>query len=84
MKLRPALLGIVLLTLLACSRLTLENYSKISMGMAYDDVVKLLGAPASCDDVIGVRSCKWGDDAHSVNVNFVGGKVLLFSSINLK
>jgi hypothetical protein len=69
--------------LLACSKLTQENYNKIAMGMTYDEVVALLGAPANCDDVMGVRSCKWGDDTHSVNVNFMGGKVLLYSSSNL-
>jgi hypothetical protein len=53
------------------------------MGMTYDEVVAVLGAPANCDDVMGVRSCKWGDDTHSVNVNFMGGKVLLYSSSNL-
>jgi hypothetical protein len=84
MRLKAAVALGSLLLLLACSKLTLENYNKLTMGMPYDDVVKLLGAPASCDDVMGVRSCKWGDDTHSVDVNFLGGKVLLFSSNNLQ
>ena len=83
MTVKTTLAMSLLLLLLACSKLTQENYNKIKMGMPYDEVVSLLGAPAKCDDVMGVRSCKWGDDTRSVNVNFVGGKVLLYSSSNL-
>jgi hypothetical protein len=74
----------LLLALLGCSQITLENYGKITVGMPYDDVTQLLGKPDQCDDVMGVRNCKWGDDKRYVNVSFVAGKVLLFSSSNLK
>lgn len=77
------LLGLVL-TMSGCSKLTLENYNKITMGMPYDEVVQLIGTPDRCDDVMGVRSCQWGDEKHSVHVNFLAGQVLLFSSSNLK
>lgn len=77
------LLGLVL-TMSGCSKLTLENYNKIAMGMPYDEVVQLIGTPDRCDDVMGVRSCQWGDEKHSVHVNFLAGQVLLFSSSNLK
>jgi hypothetical protein len=83
MKIQTVFAMGMLLSLLACSKLTQENYNKITMGMTYDEVVAALGAPAKCDDVMGVRSCKWGDDTRSVNVNFLGGKVLLYSSSNL-
>lgn len=80
-----AVLGLMLMLVLAgCGKLTLENYNKITMGMTYDEVTQLLGTPDSCDDLMGVRSCLWGDEQQSVNVNFVSGKVLLFSSSNLK
>lgn len=72
------------LVLLGCSKLTLENYNQLEAGMAYDDVTALLGKPAQCDDVLGVRNCTWGDETRSVSVSFVGGKVLLFSATNLK
>lgn len=74
----------LLLALLGCSKLTLENYGKITVGMDYDQVAQLIGEPERCDDVMGVRNCQWGDDARSVQVSFVGGKVLLFSSRNLR
>ena len=72
------------LVLLGCSKLTIENYNRIEAGMPYDEVTALLGKPAQCDDVLGVRNCTWGDETRSVSVSFVGGKVLLFSANNLK
>lgn len=84
MNIKTVLALPLLLTLLACSKLTLENYSKIETGMNYDEVTALIGEPAKCDDVMGIRNCTWGDESRSVNVSFVGGKVLLFASSNLK
>ena len=83
MQIRTAMAMTVML-LLGCSKLTLENYNKISMGMPYDEVAQLIGKPVSCDNLMGVRSCQWGDDSHAVRVNFVSGKVLLFSSSKLQ
>ena len=84
MKIRSVVAIGLLLTMLGCSKLTLENYSKITVGMPYDEVSQLIGPPDECDDVMGVRNCLWGDETRSVNVSFVAGKVLLFSSSNLK
>ena len=74
----------LLLALLGCSKLTLENYNKLAVGMSYDETVELLGEPDECDDIMGVRNCRWGDDRRAVQVSFVAGKVLLFSSSHLK
>jgi hypothetical protein len=74
----------LMLVLLGCAKVTLENYNKITMGMSYEEVTRLIGPPEQCDDLMGVRSCMWGDDTRSINVNFVSGKVLLFSSRNLQ
>lgn len=84
MKIRSVVTMGLLLTMLGCSKLTLENYSKITVGMQYDEVSRLIGPPDECDDVMGVRNCLWGDETRSINVSFVAGKVLLFSSNNLK
>jgi len=83
MKIRNLVAMSLLLVLLGCSRLSLENYNKITVGMPYDDVIQLIGKPDQCDDVMGVRNCKWGNDKRSVTVSFVANKVLLFSSSNL-
>lgn len=84
MQARSVVAITLLLAMLGCSKLTLENYSRIEPGMAYEEVVRLIGNPEQCDDVMGVRNCRWGDETRSVNVSFVGGKVLLFASSNLK
>lgn len=84
MPIRIAMAMTVMLLLLGCSQLTLESYHKISMGMPYDEVIQLIGKPDSCDDLMGVRRCQWGDDKHAARVNFVSGKMLLFSSSNLQ
>ncbi len=65
------------------SKLTQENYNKIGMGMGYDQVVDLIGKPDKCDDVMGIRSCHWGDGKTAVSISFAGDKVLLFSAENL-
>ncbi|HMM47657.1 MAG TPA: hypothetical protein PKC12_06725 [Thiobacillaceae bacterium] len=84
MNIRTLLTMALLLTTLGCSKLTLENYGKIDTGMSYDEVVALIGQPDRCDDVLGVRNCKWGDEKRSAAVSFVGDKVVLFASSNLK
>lgn len=84
MKVETILAAGLLLMLLGCSKLTLENYNKIEPGMHFDEVTKLIGQPEKCDDLMGVRNCTWGDDKRSINVTFAGSKVLLFSSSNLK
>ena len=84
MKIRTVVAMGMLLVMLGCSKLTLENYNKITTGMTYEEVTQLIGSPDKCDDVMGVRNCTWGDEKRSVNVSFLCGKVLLFSSSNLK
>jgi hypothetical protein len=83
MKIRTVVAMGLLLAMLGCSKLTLENYDKITTGMTYEEVTQLIGTPEKCDDVLGVRNCTWGDEKRSVSVSFVGGQVLLFSSSNL-
>ncbi len=84
MKIRTVMAMSLLLVVLGCSKLTLDNYNKITSGMTYEEVTQLIGSPDTCDDVMGVRNCTWGNERRSVNVSFLGGKVLLFSSSNLK
>jgi hypothetical protein len=83
MKIRTVMATSLLLVVLGCSKLTLDNYNKITTGMTYEEVTQLIGSPDECDDVMGVR-LRSGATKRSVNVSFLGGKVLLFSSSNLK
>jgi hypothetical protein len=72
-----------LLALVACSRLTQENYDKLKTGMAYEDVESVLGRPSQCSEALTVRTCIWGDEASNINANFIAGKAVLFSSKNI-
>lgn len=80
------LLPVTFLALLVagCSKVSLDNYSQIKVGMRHADVRELLGAPTRCSDVMTIRNCTWGDERRSVNVSFVGDQVVLFSSENLR
>jgi hypothetical protein len=84
MKAKTLISAAMLLVLLGCSKLTLENYNKIEPGMSFDEVTQLIGQPEQCDDVMGLRNCSWGDEKRSVSVTFAADKVLLFTSSNLK
>ena len=74
----------LLAMLLGCSKLTMENYSKIRMGIGYDEVVKIIGKPDNCSEALFVRSCVWGNEEKNITVNFMGGKVILFTSKNIR
>ena len=76
--------AILVLLLAACSKLTLENYDRLKSGMSYQEVKEILGAPSQCSEVLGVKSCTWGDDQRFIKVNFVGDQVLLFSAQGIR
>jgi hypothetical protein len=84
MAIRPLVLLSLLLLLSACSKVTEENYAKLSAGMAKTEVQALLGAPTECSGALGISSCTWGDEKASISVQFAADKVLLFSGRGLK
>lgn len=53
MKTRSLLPMSLILVLLGCSRVTLENYSRITVGMSYEEVTQLISPPEKCGDVMG-------------------------------
>lgn len=66
--------------LVACgAKLTQENFNKISNGMPYTDVVKILGEPQSSEGggMLGITAgaSVWKDDKHQISVVFVNEKV---------
>ena len=82
---RYFLAAVAVLLLAACgSKVSLENYNKLKVGQSFDEVKQILGDPARCDEVIGIRTCVWGDDQRGISVNFAAGKVMLFAARNLK
>jgi len=77
-------LAVVLTIGAGCSKLTLENYDQIKVGMSYAEVKQILGDPVKCDEVLGIRSCIWADDARQVNVNLAADRVVVYSAKGLK
>ena len=84
MKPQRIILTSLAVFLFGCSKLSQENYNKLKAGMAYDEVKTILGKPDSCSEVLFTRNCTWGSEKKNVSVTFVGGKVMLFSSTNIR
>lgn len=75
---------VLLLFLAACGKLNAANYEKIEMGMTYEEVSAILGKADRCDDTAGFKACEWVDGESSVDLRFVGDKVVLRSAKNLR
>ena len=84
MSLRTLALLSFCVLLAACSKITQENYSKISSGMPKAEVEKLLGSPTDCSGALGMSSCTCGDQKTFISVQYAGDKVLMFSGQGLK
>lgn len=65
------------IALSGCSKLTPENYSKLKVGMDYQEVVSIIGEPDKCDAVLGAKNCVWGSDAKNITIKFVADKVVI-------
>ena len=84
MKLPAAgLAGLLMLTLIACSKVTPDNYGKLEAGMSQEEVHKILGQP---DDVSGggigtltLSTETWNGPKHVVRITFAGDKMTIKS-----
>lgn len=84
MKKHIAIMAVTATLLLGCSKLTKENYDKLKAGLAYQEVEKILGSPTSCSEMLGAKSCIWGDEQKHIKVNFIADKAVLYSSRNIQ
>lgn len=71
------------LLLIACSKVTAENYRKIQIGMPYPQIVQLLGEPTRCDSLLTAKTCTWGSKDKTIDIQFVADQVVFFSSKGL-
>ena len=69
----------LLISVAGCSKLSMDNYQQLKTGMAYDEVVAIIGKPVSCEEALGTRKCIWGDDKSNIEAAFLADKALLFS-----
>ncbi len=81
---RSMLIFALIAALTGCSKLTRENYEKLKVGMGYDEVVKILGKPDTCSGALFAKNCVWGSDQKNITVSFVGDKVVIYASKNLR
>jgi hypothetical protein len=72
---------LILVLLVACSKVTADNFAKIQDGMSEQDVLALLGKPSESQSVnlLGVSgtSSRWVNGDAAITVRFVNGKVAL-------
>jgi len=67
------------LALGACSKVNLENYEKISIGMDKSEVEAILGRADNCEEKTLHTNCIWGDEGKNIEITLVSDKVSLYS-----
>ena len=76
-----SVLAIAVLLVACGSRVSQENYNKISNGMPYAEVVKILGEPQSSEGrgALGITAgtSTWKDGKHEIMIVFVNEKVTI-------
>ncbi len=71
------------LAVIGCSKVTQENYDKLKVGMAYEEVKKILGDPTNCESRLGVKSCKWQSGEKTIELKILADKVIFHAKMNL-
>jgi hypothetical protein len=76
----PRLIAASLLALLvACSKVTPENFAKVQNGMTEQEVIAILGSPteSTSREVLGITgtASSWVSGDTAITIRFVGGKV---------
>ncbi|MGE6810029.1 MULTISPECIES: DUF3862 domain-containing protein [Pseudoalteromonas] len=71
------------LSLAACSKVNVENYEKIKIGMDKSEVEVFLGNADNCVEKTLHTNCVWGDDAKNIEIILVSNKVTLFTKKGL-
>lgn len=69
----------IALLLTACSKVDLEHYEKITVGMDKTEIETLLGSADKCEEKTLHSNCTWGNDSKHIAVTLVSNKVTLYS-----
>jgi hypothetical protein len=67
------------LMIVGCSKITMENYNMLKVGMSYVEVTAVIGAADECSEKMGTKSCIWGTDEKNIKVKFVADTAVYFS-----
>ena len=73
----------VTLSLAACSKINIENYEKVKIGMDKADVETILGSADNCVEKTLHTNCVWGDEGKNIEITLVSNKVTLYSKHGL-
>ncbi len=71
------------LTLAGCSKVNLENYEKIKIGMDKTEVEAILGSADKCEEKALHTNCIWGNKDKNIEITLVSDKVSLYSKTGL-
>ncbi|MDO6463846.1 DUF3862 domain-containing protein [Pseudoalteromonas carrageenovora] len=71
------------LSLAACSKVNLESYEKIKVGMDKTEVEAILGSADNCVEKTLHTNCVWGDEPKNIEITLVSDKVTLYSKHGL-
>ncbi|XQF93589.1 DUF3862 domain-containing protein [Pseudoalteromonas espejiana] len=67
------------LSLAACSKVSLENYEKIEVGMDKTEIEAILGSADNCVEKTLHTNCVWGDESKNIEITLVSDKVTIYS-----
>ncbi|NMR23968.1 DUF3862 domain-containing protein [Pseudoalteromonas sp. NEC-BIFX-2020_015] len=81
---KKLLIVAAILTLSACSKINLENYEKIEIGMSKTDVEAILGAAEKCVEKTLHTNCTWGGGDKKIEITLVSDRVSLYSKTGLE
>lgn len=82
---RRMTVAVLAMLLLACSqKVSLDNFNRLRIGQSYEEVREIVGDPARCDEMLGLRNCAWGNQERGIRVSFLAGKVAMLSAHNLQ
>ncbi|MFC0117345.1 DUF3862 domain-containing protein [Pseudoalteromonas xiamenensis] len=72
------------LGLAACSKVNIENYNKIKVGMDKTEVEQVLGSADKCEEKTLHTNCVWGNESQNITINFVSDKVTIYTKTGLE
>ncbi|PAY02846.1 DUF3862 domain-containing protein [Pseudoalteromonas sp. HM-SA03] len=81
---KKLLTAAALLTLAGCSKINLENYNKIEVGMDKTEVENILGSADKCEEKTLHTNCIWGSEDKHIKVTLLSDKVTLYSKKGLE
>lgn len=68
-----------------CTKINLENYESIEVGMEQQEIDQILGHADKCTETLGTKSCIWGsEEGKHIKVNFAADKAVIFSHQGLE